>query len=195
MSNKENQRFSVDSNNDSMETTISSQISQSTEDSSNSNLLKGISKLLNTLIDSKTDNPRIYKKIIKDQKYSIFSLIDLPPFSLEEYLERLDFLMGLEESTIILALMYINSFITYSNIIITPLNVHKIIFTALLITVKFNQDNIYNMQYYSDVSGIDVDEISQMEYEFLNTIKFKLFRQQNEFQIYKEYLTEIIDCF
>ena len=59
------------------------------------------------------------------------------------------------------------------------------IFVSVLLAIKYNEDTIYNFNYYSLVSGISINELQQLEIDFLILLKFKLYINKNEFSNYK----------
>lgn len=163
----------------------STQYSNSPSSSIKSNVSKNISTMLSKIIEAKKAKKSRYRKTLKEQQKSIFSLEEEPEIKLEEYIERLKTLMELEESTVILSLMYIDRFTSNSNIVLTHLNIHNLIFTAILVAVKYNQDNVYSFDYYSEVSGIPCKEIVELEYLFLTGIDFRLYYEKNEYDTYE----------
>ena len=51
--------------------------------------------------------------------------------------------------------------------------------------IKYNEDIIYNFNYYSLISGISINELQQLEIEFLILLKFKLYINKIDFNNYK----------
>ena len=120
-----------------------------------------------------------------------FSSSSIPSIELKKYLERIIIYTESEESTIIIALIYIDRLSKFSGIILTPYNIHRIIFVAILIAIKYNEDNIFTFDFYSQVAGISINELRILEFEFVCLLKFKLFINKKEFEKYKVYIDDI----
>jgi hypothetical protein len=85
----------------------------------------------------------------------------------------------------ILALIYIDRLIQRNNFLLTELNVHRVVITAVLLAAKFFDDAYYNNAYYSKVGGVMVSEMNGLEVDFLFRINFSLHVQPEVFDKYK----------
>ena len=74
----------------------------------------------------------------------------------------------------ILALIYIDRLIWRDNFLLTELNVHRVIVTSVLLAAKFFDDAYYNNAYYAKVGGVLVEEMNNLEAQFLFKIDFSL---------------------
>ena len=74
----------------------------------------------------------------------------------------------------ILALIYIDRLIQRNNFLLTELNVHRVVITAVLLAAKFFDDAYYNNAYYAKVGGVLVEEMNNLEAQFLFKIDFSL---------------------
>ena len=119
--------------------------------------------------------------IIKLINELIDRLIDY--ISLYEYLIRIISYSNCEENTLISALIYIDRIAKIKNI--TKLNVYKLIFTSILISLKYNEDGIYDNVYYSQIAGVSVQELFQMEYEYVLLLNFNFNISEFIFNQYK----------
>ena len=146
--------------------------------------LKKFNLTLETVIEINKDLSN-YKDILNKQKNTSFTSKYIPSITLIKYLERIMRYTEAEESTFLIALIYIDRIGKISNVILTPFNVHKLIFVSVLLAIKYNEDTIYNFNYYSLVSGISINELQQLEIDFLILLKFKLYINKNEFSNYK----------
>ena len=79
-----------------------------------------------------------------------------------------------EDNTLILSLIYIDRIIEISSIL-TPYNIHRIALVAILISLKYNEDECYGFGFYATIAGISVKELKKLEREFIDLIKFKLY--------------------
>jgi len=85
----------------------------------------------------------------------------------------------------ILALIYIDRLIQKNNFLLTELNVHRVVITAVLLAAKFFDDAYYNNAYYAKVGGVLVSEMNALECEFLFKIDFSLRVVPEVFEKYK----------
>ena len=96
------------------------------------NLLKEIA---DTLISIVSKNK---KKVTKNEN-SPFNHKHVPKISIFDYLVRIQKYSGIENNTIIIALIYIDRICSKKNIVLTKYNIHRILFTAILIAAKYNE--------------------------------------------------------
>jgi hypothetical protein len=85
----------------------------------------------------------------------------------------------------VLALIYIDRLIQRNNFLLTDLNVHRVVITAILLAAKFFDDAYYNNAYYSKVGGVLVSEMNGLEVDFLFRINFSLHVPPELFEKYK----------
>ena len=152
---------------------------------SNKNLLKEIEETLNSII-SKTD-----KEKKTGDKITPFDHKHIPRISIYDYLFRIQKYTGIENNTIIIALIYIDRICTKKNknIILNKHNIHRILVTAILVSIKYNEDHICDNLYFSKVAGVSLKELNHLECKFLEIINYDLFVSEELFQKYNEYLS------
>ena len=146
------------------------------------NLLKEISYTLNSIIQNNKKN----KNGKKDN--SPFVHEHAPKISIFDYLLRIQKYSNIENSTFIIALIYIDRICEKKKIILTKYNIHRILFTSILIATKYNEDIIYDNLFYSKIAGVTIKELLILENYFLNIIDFDLFVSDDIYQKYSEYL-------
>lgn len=88
----------------------------------------------------------------------------------------------------ILALIYIDRLIQRNNFLLTELNVHRVVITAILLAAKFFDDAYYNNAYYAKVGGVLVSEMNGLEVDFLFRINFSLHVTP---EVYEQYRAEL----
>lgn len=130
------------------------------------------------------------KEIIERQKKMSFHSKTPASVSLPEYIERILKYSHIEESTLIIALIYIDRLCDRQNVILSDNNIHRIVFTAIILATKYNEDDFYSNSYYSKVGGIVVEELNVLEFEFAKLIKYTLFVKEDIFDKYKVYLAQ-----
>jgi hypothetical protein len=146
------------------------------------NLLKEISTTLNSIIQENNKNS-IHRK-----DNSLFARQQIPKISIFDYLLRIQRYSGIEESTMILSLIYIDRICKKKGIVLSKYNIHRLLFIAILIAIKYNEDIIYDNLYYSKIGGVTKKELLILENEFLKLIDFNLFVSNKMYQKYYDYL-------
>ena len=117
-----------------------------------------------------------------------FSSYTIPTISIKEYLIRIQIYSGIESSTLILSLILIDKMGKRSGILLTYYNIHRILFSSLLISIKYNEDSFYNNTFYSQIAGVKPDELQLLEYTFLEYNDFNVFVKDFEYKQYEKYL-------
>ena len=134
-------------------------------------------------------NENLKNNEINNSENDIFTIKSLPKLSISDYLNRIILYSNIEENTLISALIYIHIISKIKPI--TKYNIHKILFTSILISLKFNEDGIYKNNYYSEIAGVSTEELLVLENEFLILINYKLFISEKTFDTYKLALVKI----
>ena len=141
-------------------------------------LLKEIDNTLTQIISEKKNS--------KKNQNDIFSHVRVPKIPLFDYLLRIQKYTRIDNSTIIMALIYIDRVCIRKGLTLTNYNIHRLLFTSILISIKFNEDIIYDNLLYSKIGGVPVAELNKLEHEFLKMIGFSLFVSE---EVYKKYYT------
>jgi len=141
----------------------------------------------NILIEILTENraKSNYKDIIKHQKKNIFSSPLIPDITIKDYLERIKKYTKIDDNSIIMGLIYLDKFCNKTQIILTDYNIHRLLFTSLLIALKFGEDVFYKNTFYSQVCGVKTKILNKMEYEFACGIEFEFYVSLSIFNKFK----------
>ena len=65
---------------------------------------------------------------------------------------------------------------------------YRLILSAMLIALKYHEDDYFNNEFYAKVGGVTKKEIDKLEYEFLIRSEYKLFVSEDVFEKYNNYL-------
>ena len=147
-------------------------------------LIEAISSTLSRLV-KETGNKPLKNKT----QGAIFTCTMIPNISIYDYLKRIVKYTNVEQSTLIIALIYIDR-ICQNNYFINEHNIHKLLFTSILIAIKYNEDDFYKNEYYAQIAGVGVKELFRMEEEFLALISFTLYINEKVFELYKKGLIQ-----
>ena len=147
-----------------------------------------ISDLLNNICEENKDKSEIINKNIKP-----FMTQNIPSMSIKDYLLRLSQFTKMSESTIIIILIYIDRISNLNNFRLTYRNIYKLILSAMVIAIKYNEDIFYSSSIYAKLGGLSISELNYLEFEFLILIKFSLFIEKDLFDKYKNNLLSLQD--
>ena len=151
----------------------------------NCKLAKSISEILEKLTSRPIKNFK--KKFLKDS----FTGKRFPNITIYDYINRIISYTEIEENTLICSLIYIDQIDKKKQV--TKFNVHRIFFSAVLSSIKYNEDEFFKNDYYSQVAGVTLNELNKMEYDFLVLLDFNLYIEPNIFNDYKMLLTNKVD--
>lgn len=143
-------------------------------------LVKVLAAVLERLVNSNTSTARS-----DPGQLTKFHALKPPGIGVEAYLDRVHKYASCSNECFILGLIYIDRLIERNNFLLTELNVHRVVITAILLAAKFFDDAYYNNAYYAKVGGVLVSELNSLEVDFLFRINFSLHVQPDVFEKYK----------
>ena len=112
----------------------------------------------------------------------------IPSISICDFLERIVKYTKMQDSTLMLILIYIDRFCEINYVNLNFFNIHKLIIASMIVAIKYNEDNILNNEFYAKVGGVSKKEIDILEYEFLSLIEFSLYVDEETFHQYDRYV-------
>lgn len=115
------------------------------------------------------------------------SKYDIEDFIIQAY-KKLDF----SQDLLILSMMNLDKLLS-TKFILTKENVHKVFFLCMMETQKYYDDEFFKNEYYSKVSGIPVEELLELELEYMKNIGFNLFIKDEEYYQYKRKLQKLCE--
>jgi hypothetical protein len=158
------------------------------EEIQNIELINAISNTLTTILE-KNKKLKNYREILKKQSLMYFSAYTIPNISIKDYLIRIQNYSLMEKSTLILSLILIDHMCKKSNIVLTPYNIHRILFSSVIISIKYNEDSYYDNNFYAQIAGIKPNELKLLEYKFLELNDFNVYVTDVEYEQYEQYLS------
>lgn len=145
-------------------------------------IIRVLSKVLTQLIDvNQKSNTRQHFVTKFQSSYA-------PAISIQGYLERINKYAKCSPNCFIVALIYIDRLIEIRNIVLTSLNVHRILITSVLLATKVFDDEFYKNAYYAKLGGVSTAEMNTLEIEFLSLVNFKLSVSLETFEKYQQEL-------
>ena len=146
-----------------------------------------MSVTLTSILDS-NKNLENYSEILNKQSRMVFSSNIIPNISLQDYLIRIQTYSNVEKSTLIISLMYIDRLCNKANITLTYYNIHRILFSAILLSIKYNEDSFYDNKYYAQIAGVKTKELKTLEYNFAKMINCTFYISKEDYEKYQLYL-------
>eukprot|EP00128_Syssomonas_multiformis_P003763 Colp12_sorted_trinity150504_noHs@13708 len=99
-----------------------------------------------------------------------------PPISIKAYITRFAKYAPCGNECFVLALIYLDRVVeNHPEFVITSLDVHRLLITALTLASKFCQDKYFTNSHYAKVGGLPCCELNMLEMELLTLIEYKLF--------------------
>ena len=149
-----------------------------------------ITKIADILTDIITENLNQSPNLEHDSDnyFDYFTCKKPPHISILDYLSRIVKYSRPESGTVTLSLSFIDKLTKWQNILLTNINIHRIILTSLVIAIKCNEDEYYSNSFYAKVGGITLKEFNILEYKYLCSLDFRLYIKEEVFLKYKKHL-------
>ena len=128
------------------------------------------------------------KQILLNQKKMCFNEKTIPTILIYDYLKRIQEYSFIERNTLIVSLIYIDRLCILGQITLTHYNIHRILFDAILISIKYNEDIFYGNNYYSEIAGVKIKGLNSIEYNFILLCNYQMFVSDETFKQYNDYL-------
>ncbi|KAM3134033.1 hypothetical protein pb186bvf_013875 [Paramecium bursaria] len=118
-----------------------------------------------------------------------FHSIKIPAIDIDAYLFRIAKYSKASEQCFVLALIYLDRIQELNtSIILNSYCIHRFLIVAIMIAIKFYDDEYYKNEYYAKIGGITIKEMSELEKEFLDLIQYQLYVDQEFFRLYEQRL-------
>ena len=118
-----------------------------------------------------------------------FSTRSPPKVTLQYFLGRIKKYSQIEQSTLIIILIYADRMCTTSAIILNPHNIHRIILGCLLLAIKYNEDIYFTNEQYAKIGGVPLKELNRLEFISIEFLNFDLYISEDIYQKYLKYIS------
>ena len=152
------------------------------DNDNDASLLIALANVLETLIDANKKYQSAPQVVTK------FQCSYAPDVSIISYLERIRKYAKCSDCCFVISLIYIDRMIESCNVVLTSLNIHRLLITSIMLSAKFLDDLFYNNAFYAKLGGVSVTELNALEIEFLQKIHFSLYVSPES---YCKYLSEL----
>ena len=112
-------------------------------------------------------------------------------FSLAQYLYYWTDKLNLNENLLLLMTMNLDKILESQKIILSEKNVENVLYTCMIITQKFYEDDSFSDKDYSKLKKVDIDELINMQIELLKLINYSLLIDEADLSRYKERMNQI----
>lgn len=111
--------------------------------------------------------------------------------SLAQYLYYWTDKLNLNENLLLLMTMNLDKILESQKIILSEKNVENVLYTCMIITQKFYEDDSFSDKDYSKLKKLDIDELINMQIELLNLIDYSLLIDEADLSRYKKRMNQI----
>tara|TARA_R110002050_G_scaffold296807_1_gene457206 strand:- start:1520 stop:2119 length:600 start_codon:yes stop_codon:yes gene_type:complete len=105
---------------------------------------------------------------------SRFHSVYKPDLSIDVYIDRIVRYTSISVEVFACAFLYILRFSQRTGMIISSLNLHRLIITSVTISMKYHEDRVYSNQYMAKVGGVSLAELNNLEAAFLERMDYSL---------------------
>ena len=111
--------------------------------------------------------------------------------SLTQYLYYWTDKLNLNENLLLLMTMNLDKILESQKIILSEKNVENVLYTCMIITQKFYEDDSFSDKDYSKLKKVDIDELINMQIELLKFIDYSLLIDEDDLLRYKKRMNQI----
>lgn len=111
--------------------------------------------------------------------------------SLAQYLYYWTDKLNLNENLLFLMTMNLDKILESQKIILSEKNVENVLYTCMIITQKFYEDDSFSDKDYSKLKKVDIDELINMQIELLKLIDYSLLIDEADLSRYKKRMNQI----
>jgi hypothetical protein len=107
-------------------------------------------------------------------------------YTMKLYLERIISLSSIESSTMIYAFALFDIYCEKNDFYVTEENSFKLIFVAIAISMKFNEDVTYRNKDFAEIGGLSTEEFNFLEVKFLTSLDYKIKVSEELYMMYAQ---------
>eukprot|EP00446_Apocalathium_sp_SHHI-4_P005285 CAMPEP_0177178176 /NCGR_PEP_ID=MMETSP0367-20130122/14192_1 /TAXON_ID=447022 ORGANISM="Scrippsiella hangoei-like, Strain SHHI-4" /NCGR_SAMPLE_ID=MMETSP0367 /ASSEMBLY_ACC=CAM_ASM_000362 /LENGTH=286 /DNA_ID=CAMNT_0018624823 /DNA_START=85 /DNA_END=945 /DNA_ORIENTATION=+ len=112
-----------------------------------------------------------------------------PAVSIERYVLRIREYFGCSEECFVLALVYIDRVMKHHPAYaFGQLSGHRMVLSAMVLAIKFLDDNFLSNKFYARVGGLQVTELNTLEIKMMKLLNYRLLVVPEEFEVYRSVL-------
>ena len=129
-------------------------------------------------------------KVLK-RSYRIFYGSKVPDISISNYVIRIYKYARCSEACIVVALIYIERLLKKNlEMTLDELSVHRLFLSAIILAIKFYDDEYYNNKFYAKMGGVACHDLNKLERKFIRYLDYDLTVKSELFEQYSKDLIE-----
>lgn len=127
------------------------------------------------------------------EKIKMFYSSFKQPFELEFYVRRLVQYTNCSASAFVIAMVYLDRLQQLTpGLRLTYMNCHRLLMTALCLSAKFLDDEVYSNAYYARVGGLQTAELNKLETVMLDMLGWKLSVSPDTYALFEDSLLSAV---
>ena len=150
-----------------------------------------LSKIIGTVIEKSVKYHEVNKS--KEKKDTNFCSKEIPNITITNYILRLTKKINIEPSTLILGIIYFDKICNKGNIILSFLNVYRLILISLVLAIKFNEEYFETNEFYSKIGGLSNKSFNKLEIAVLKILNYKLYIKKDIYDNYINHISNFIE--
>lgn len=121
--------------------------------------------------------------IVTPQKTaSPLDALRLPSIKIKDYARRLEQYCRCTQECYVLSLVYIERALERNpSLVITDLNVHRLLLSATILAAKMQDDDYYSNDYYAKVGGVSTEELISLEAHMLALLDWRAYVSEDDY--------------
>lgn len=109
------------------------------------------------------------------------------PFELDFYMRRLVQYVNCSTAVFVTMFVYLDRVQEKCKpLLASDMNCHRLVFTCLVLAVKYLEDEVHSNGYYARVGGLTIDEMNSLEVKLLSVLDWNLSVSPETYAVYEE---------
>lgn len=150
-----------------------------------------LSKIIGSVIEKSVKYHEVNN--LKEKKETNFCSKEIPNITITNYILRLTKKINIEPSTLILGIIYFDKICNKGNIILSFLNVYRLILISLVLAIKFNEEYFETNEFYSKIGGLSNKSFNKLEIAVLKILNYKLYIKKDIYDNYINHISNFIE--
>lgn len=144
--------------------------------------------LAEVLMRIQSQNDIVIRRHDPAMRNSVFYSDFIPTISVIDYIDRVIEYSNVSETCLVAALILIDRVAVspLTPVVVNSNTLHRLVITAITLAAKLYEDDHYGNDVFCQIGGVSVQELNQLEVEFLRVISFDLHIKASIFLEYSE---------
>jgi len=113
-----------------------------------------------------------------------------PMISIQSYLKRIAKYAEVSTSCFVVAMVLIDRVLTTHDLYIGRLSVHRVIAAAVVVAVKFLEDEPFRNSDFAPIAGVTRKELNDLEKDFLKLLNFDAYVCKTDYNTYVKWISK-----